>query len=344
MRVSANRVVLVAAGLLAVLAGLDQRMWAQDVVLLDEVVARVNQEVITLTDLNREERILRAGIQERVQDPEAREAQFQQQRRTLLSTLIQNKMLVQRAEEFGMTSEVDQDVVATVERMMEESGIPSAEVLDQYLRQQGSSLDEYRQSLRERMIIDSLIQQFVYSRITLLTPEIEQYYREHIDRFTQPARVALKEILLLSEGKGEGELEAKADELLSQLKGGASFEDLARLHSEGHTAQRGGDIGEFARGAMASEIEEAVFELNEGEISDLIRTEYGLLIMKVVTKTPPVQQPLEAVRGQISQELYRIKAQPQMKEFIDEVRQQTYIYVAPRYREMYDVSELGRVD
>ena len=126
-----------------------------------------------------------------------------------------------------------------------EAGIPNLEVLDQLLREQGSSLGKYRENLKQRMIVERLIQQSVYSRVTLLTPEIEAYYREHIEKFTEPAEVELGEILFLTEGKNLAVVKEKSEEVLAGLSTGASFEDMARQHSDGPTASRGGAIGKF---------------------------------------------------------------------------------------------------
>ncbi|MCH8819000.1 MAG: peptidylprolyl isomerase [Acidobacteria bacterium] len=313
---------------------------AQEVVLLDEIVARVNEEIITMTDLNQELQQLRASLQQDNPNPQVLEQQFQQQKRGVLRTMIQNKMLVQRAEEFGMTSDVDMQVASTLEEMRKASGIPDMEVLDQYLRQQGSSLARYKETLKERIIIDTLLGQFVYSRITLLTAEIQVYYDEHIDRFTDKAEVELEEILFLKEGKEISTLRRRAEEVLKKLHSSEDFEDLAREYSEGPSASRGGVIGSFKQGSMAAPIEEVVFQMEEGEVTGIIETEYGLQILKVVSQTAPYKRPMEEVRAEISQALYQIKAEPELKEFFDEVREQSYIYVAPEYQAEYDVEGL----
>ncbi len=313
---------------------------AQEVVLLDEIVARVNEEIITMTDLNQELQQLRASLQQGNPDSQALEQEFQEQRRGVLQTMIRNKMMVQRAEEFGMTADIEVQVATTLEEMRKASGIPDMEVLDQYLRQQGSSLAQYSQTLKERMIIDALIGQFVYSRITLLTSEIQAYYDEHIDRFTEKAEVDLQEILFLKEGKEISALRGIAEEVLGKHRTSGSFEDLAREYSEGPSASRGGNIGTFKQGSMAAPIEEVVFQMEMGEVSGIIETEYGLQILKVASKKVPYQRPLEQVRAEISQELYQIKAAPELREFMDELQEQTYIFVAPEYREEYDVTGL----
>ena len=313
---------------------------AQEVVLLDEIVAKVNDELITMTDLNQELQQLRAGLQQGNPNPQALEQEFQQQKRGVLRTMIQNRLLVQRAEEVGMTSDIDAQVAATLEEMREASGIPDMEVLDQYLRQQGSSLARYTETLRERMIIDTLLGQFVYGKITLLTPEIQAYYDEHIDRFTDKAEVELQEILFLKEGKQISALRSRAEEALGKLRSSEAFEDLAREYSEGPSASRGGNIGSFKQGSMAAPIEEVVFRMEEGEVSGIIETDYGLQILRVLSKKEPYKRPVDEVRAEISQELYQIKAEPDLREFMDDVREQSYIYVAPEYREEYDVTGL----
>ena len=313
---------------------------AQEIVLLDEIVARVNSEIITMIDLNKELRILRASLAQDSQNPEQLEQQFQREKRSLLRTMIQTKMLAQRAEEFGISANIEGDVTNVIEEMRKSAGIPNLEILDQVLQEQGSSLEDYRQSLSQRLTIDSLLQQFVYSKLTLLTPEIEAYYQEHLEEYTEKAQVELKELLFLTEGEDKARLKEKAEDVLAQLRAGASFEELAEQYSDGPTAARGGDIGSFKQGSMSPLIEEVAFQLKEGEISGIIETDYGLQIIKVVSHTADRLRPVEEVRPEISRQLYERKAQPGLRKFMDELREQSYIYIAPNYREEFDTEGL----
>ena len=326
--------------LFTLFAGLGPAVWAQEPVLLDEIVARVNEKIITLTDLKKELRRLRSSLRQENESPELLEQAFQREKRNLLRTMIRNEMLVQRAEEYGIPSSVEPEVGRILEDMRTESGIPDMEVLDQYLRQQGSSLEEYRASLKRRLIIDSLLQQFVYSKLTLLTPEIEAYYQENLERYTERPEVELQEILFLKEEQDETQLRKKAQEVLAQLQSGASFEDLAKRVSDGPTASQGGGIGSFKQGSMAAPIEEVAFQLEEGAVSGIIETEYGLQIIKAVSQTPARERPLEEVRSEISMQLYQRKAQPGLEKFVDELIEQSYIYVTPKYLAEYDVEDL----
>jgi peptidyl-prolyl cis-trans isomerase SurA len=307
---------------------------------LDEIVAKVNTEIITLTDLNKSLDRLNASLMDEFPDPNARTRAFGERKVSVLMDMIYNKLMLQKAEEMGVGAEIDVDVAAFLEERRKEAGIPSLEVLDQYLRQQGSSLDQYREAIKEQMITSSLIQQFVYSKITLLTPEIEAFYNEHQDDFRLPSQVELAEILFLTEGKEREQVRQKAEQALTELKNGEPCGQVAQKYSEGPTADQGVVIGSFNQGSMNETLEEVVFSIEVGSYSDIIENDYGFQIVKVLHRENAQVKPLEEVRPQIADALYRRKAQPEMKEFLESLVDESYIYIAPEYTEQYDVEGL----
>jgi peptidyl-prolyl cis-trans isomerase SurA len=323
--------------------------WAQDKpagelnepVILDEIVAKVNNEIVTLTDLNRALKQLHLEVSQDDKDPSETEKIYQERKRNMLKFMIQTKLMVQKAEELGITSDIDMDVSTYLEEMRKEAGIPSLEVLDQYFRQRGSSLQEYRERIKEQMITRSLLQQYVYSKITLLTSEVEAYYQAHQDDFMVPGEVHLAEILFLTEGKDKAAVHEKAEEALKRLKAGEDFTTVAKEVSEGPTASKGGDIGTFRKGSMNSALEAVVFEIPVGSFSDIVETDYGYQIVKVVERSDPTVKPLQDVRPQISERLYEKKAQPEVDSFMKTLFEESYIYVPPKYREEYDLDGLG---
>jgi len=308
--------------------------------ILDEIVAKVNTEIITLTDLNRSLDRFRSSLGNEFPDPAARAEAFEERKKDVLMDMIYNKLMLQKAEELGVASDIDVDVAAFLEERRKEAGIPSLEVLDQYLRQQGSSLDQYRRTIREQMISSSLIQQYVYSRITLLTPEVEAYYQEHLDDFRLPATVELAEILLLTEGKDKAQVRSRAEAALAELEQGEPFQQVARKYSEGPTADQGGVIGTFNRGSMNEKLEKVVFQIDVGTYSGIIENDYGFQIVKVLSREKEKVRPLDEVRPQIADALYRQKAQPEMKEFLETLVDESYIYIAPKYAEQFNVEGL----
>ena len=310
-----------------------------DEVVLDEIVARVNHEIIALTDWNKQLDYLKRSLEEEVQNPESREKEFQQQKSGLLKQMIEEKLMLQFAEELGFTANIEVDVAAYLEEFREKAGIPNMEVFDQLLRQRGSSLAEFRKGQRKLFIIRSLVGQMVYSKIILLTPEIEAYYQKNLDRFTLLPEVELAEILFLTEGKNSAEVREKAERVLAELEQGAEFEELAKQYSDGPTAPKGGHIGNLKKGSITPALEQLVFDLEPGQTTGIVEMEFGLQIVKLLSKKGTRHTPLEDVHDQIKEELYQKRAEPQLKAFRQELRRKAYVYVSPKYRDQYQPPE-----
>jgi peptidyl-prolyl cis-trans isomerase SurA len=309
----------------------------QEETIVDEIVAKVNQEVITLTDLKSELRVLQISLTDEIPDQARRDEVFEERKKGLLKNLIQNKLMIQQAEEFGLTADADVEIEAALEQQREQLGIPNMEVFDQALQQRGTNLQEYRENMKSRMIMNWLIQQQVYSKITLLTPEIEAYYQQHLDEFKEAAEVGLAEILFLKEGKDPAAVRTRDEEALKKLQEGTSFAELTAEYSDGATASQGGNIGKFKQGSLDPKVEEVAFSLLAGQTSGIIESGYGFQILKVVSKVEDAVKPLEEVRGRIQDALYQQKAEPELKAFMEGLVEQSFVYVSDKYRAEYNV-------
>lgn len=308
--------------------------------ILDEIVAKINDEIVTLTDLNSAINERRLELRQETGDSEEAEKRFKAEERLLLRNYIQTRLMLQKAQELGFDADIDVEVAAFMENMRKEMGIPSLEVLDQYLRQQGSSLQRFREKVKDNMMTRSLIQNFVYGKITLLTQELEKYYNDNIESFTEPARVELAEILLLTEGKDKNVVRARAEEVLQRLNQGEAFEEMAKEYSEGPTASDGGKIGSFNKGTMNTGLEAAAFSIDIGTHSEIVESSYGFQIIKTLNRFDASVKPMDEVRPQIAEALYQRKARPEMEEFVKELVRDSYIFISPKYAEQYDVQGL----
>ena len=311
---------------------------APDDVTVDEIVARVNQDVVTKTDLDEDLRTLQIDLRDQYKDEVQFQEAFEKAKRASLQGIIETRLMLQKAEEMGVGVEIEQDVDRYIQNLMDQNGIPNLQVLDQALQQRGTSLQEFRKSIRERMIVETVRQQLVYGRITLLTPEIEAYYQEHQEDFTETPQVTLSEIAIY-EDKAQGEARTKAQEALDRLRGGDSFEELAKEHSEGATASRGGDIGTFKQGVLAASLESVVFDLEVGQNTGLIENEWGIQIIKVTAKETSTVKPLADVKNEITQRMYEQKALPELKKFIEDLIEKSYLYISPKYRDQFDLKD-----
>lgn len=320
-----------------------QTGWAQDAPedrILDEVVAKVNQTVFTMTDLSKETRLLEISMRT---GGEVDQKQFEQSKRGLLKGIIQSELLKQHAEERGMLVDIDQQVDVALGNMLESNKIPDLETFDQILQREGTGLDEYRDGLKDQYIQQLVLQQEVYNRITLLTPEIEEYYQSHQDQFRLPGEYELAETLFLLEGRKEEEVLAKAREAHGELES-LGFEEIAKKYSDSPTASNGGRIpGSFKDGSLNEAIESAVGELQVGEVSGIFKSNIAYHIIKLISRTPAAVRPLDDVKGEVQDALYREKSAPLLKTFVDTLMQQSYIYVAPKYQGLFDLDGLNLI-
>jgi peptidyl-prolyl cis-trans isomerase SurA len=165
---------------------------------------------------------------------------------------------------------------------------------------------------------------------------LQQYYRQHLSDFTHPESVRLSEILVPVKTGGDetanlAAAKATANDLDAKLKGGASFADLAKANSAGTTAAEGGDIGEWKRGKLAKQLEDATFALPAGQSTEPIRTRQGYVILKVTEHTAGGAQPFASVRPQVEEAAFMSQMQPRLREYLSSLRQNAYIDVRPGY-------------
>jgi peptidyl-prolyl cis-trans isomerase D len=153
--------------------------------------------------------------------------------------------------------------------------------------------------------------------------DIEREYNNNSEQYTTPEQVRASHILLKTEGKDDATVKAKAEALLKQAKGGADFAELAKKNSEDEaSAKNGGDLDYFGRGRMVPEFDQAVFAMQPGTISDLVKTQYGYHIIKLVDKKTATTRPLAEVRQQLTDQLAYQRAQAQAADLAQSLEKQ----------------------
>jgi peptidyl-prolyl cis-trans isomerase C len=207
--------------------------------------------------------------------------------RQVLDGLITRTILEQEAEALGI--EIGE------ERIQETLGqfkgqFPNESAYQMALEQEGFTEDEFLTELERQMVIEELISTQVYDEITVTDEDMRSFYEENPQYFEQPEQVAARHIILTTEGiTDEDELAAKRAELediRQEIVDGADFATVARERSEGPSASSGGDLGQFGRGQMVPEFEEAAFSLEPGELSDIVETQFGYHILQVTDRIP----------------------------------------------------------
>ena len=299
--------------------------WLASAKTVDRIVAQVNDDIITLSELNRDLADAREQLKNQFTGEQLEQA-MKKAEQDVLEQLIQEKLMLQKANELGFNANIDVQVSAQIQKLMADNKIKDTEELERALGQQGTSLPAFRERIRRGIIIQSLLGEFVYSRITLLTAEIEKYYTDHSRDFTTSEEVSMSEVLIPIEGDAS-ETETKANEVHKRLSQGEPFATIASQFSKGPTASKGGSIGSYVTAKLHPDIAKAISGLKEGEITPVIKTKEGLVIYRVDSRKEAGVQPLEEVKKDIQMRLYNQKAGPELKRFMVQLKEDAYIQI-----------------
>jgi peptidyl-prolyl cis-trans isomerase SurA len=292
---------------------------------VDRIVAQVNDDIITLSELKRETALYLQELATKYTG-EQYEKMAQKVEQQVLDNLIQDKLLYQKAMEMGFNANVDNKVTSLVQQAVKENNFKDTEELEKALEEAGRTLRDYRDDLKRTVVIRELVNEFVDSRIALLTPEIEKYYRDHASEFTTPEEVALSEILITSEGN-EKEAENRANDLYRRLQQGEPFAALASQYSKGSTANKGGSIGSYLLSKLNSDAVKAIEGLKEGEVSKPQKIKEGFILYRVDSRKPAAVLPLEQVKDDIKNRIYQRKRGPEFERYVNALKEDAYIQI-----------------
>jgi peptidyl-prolyl cis-trans isomerase SurA len=319
---------------------------AQDDTVVEEIIARINNNIITRADLKRARDQLLTDMHQ--QEPNATAAQEKDREKDLLRDLIDQQLLLQKGEELGISA--DTELVKRLDELRKQMHADSMEDLEKAAQAQGVSFEEFKQNMKNSIITQRVIGQEVGGHISVTQQEIQQTYDQHKGEMERPEQVRLSEILISTQTappvkteKGTEVLpqpaspeavakaQAKADQVYALLQKGGKFDDLAKQYSDGPTSAVGGDLEYFKRGTLSKELEQQVFAMKAGEYTKPIRTNQGFVILKVTEHQEAGIPPLKDVEGRIQENLYMTKMQPALRDYLTKLREDAYIDIKAGY-------------
>ena len=298
---------------------------------IEEIIAQVNDRIIVLSEYKRSLDALRQELGQQSQGLEL-ETQFRERSKDVLRELIDQQLLIQKASELGVT--VESQVIRRLDEIRQQMNLASLEALEQAASQQGMNFEDFKQNLRDNFVTQQVINREVGARVQVTPAEISAYYEQHKPEFERKDGFRIQLILVSTENKPEEELPAlrkEAEEVLAKARADENFAELARQYSDDSTASNGGDAGFFERGMMAPEIEQAVNALSQNQVSDIIQTRYGHMIVKLIERTAAGIPPLSEVESRIHERLYLEKIQPSLRVYLTQLRQESFISIKPGY-------------
>jgi peptidyl-prolyl cis-trans isomerase SurA len=320
--------------------------------IVDEIIARVNNQIITRSDMEKAKQTNLDELKQRF--PSDWQAKWTKAQNDILRDLIDQQLLLARGDELGITGQTE--VVKRLNTLRQRMNLASIDDLEAEAKKQGVSYEDFKEQIRIGAVTEQVIAQEVGGKIHISNEDIQDWYNKHQKELEGPEEVGLSEIMVATQPARQNvedkdkqgaaqnndkplpedpakiaEAEAKANQILEQLKNGAKFEDLAKKSSDGPTASQGGSLGEFKRGELAKDLEDKTFALKAGENTGVIRTRQGFIILKVTGHRPAGVPPLKDMSERIREAIYSERLEPAARAYLTKLREQAYIDIKSGY-------------
>ena len=306
------------------LAALTVVGWAKTV---EEIVIKVNDAIITRSEYEQRLKSTMEGMKREYKGPDL-EKKLKELPQQLLEQMEDELLLVEKAKSMY---QVDMIVDQQIESFMKENKLKSRAELAEALKREGMSLDDFK-----RQVLMIYIPQFMQSReirsnITISTAEIENYYNTHKEELVTRPRVKLQEILLLKKQYTQEQASELAAEIMKQYKAGSDFGELASKYSMAFSRGKNGEAGWFHKSDLNPSISDAVFNLQKGEVTNLIDTGSGWYLFRVEDIEKEEMPTLEKARERIVNALKEEKFKKAYEDYIKKIKTENYIWINPKY-------------
>jgi peptidyl-prolyl cis-trans isomerase SurA len=293
-------------------------------------IVRVNDQIIDNSDYMRAAEELKGEAQQTNMSAD----ELAERQKDLLRDLIDQQLLLSRGKELDISA--DTEVVRLLDDIRKQNKFDTMEELENAVRQSGISYEDFKASKKNQLISQMVVSKEVGQTLRLTAKQEQAYYEAHKQEYEQPEQVRLSEILIPTPEDATdaaiAQAKSKAEDVVAKLKAGGSFEEMAKQFSGGQTAAKGGDLGDFKRGALGSSaLEDPVFALDAGGITAPIRTRQGFVVLKVTEHTQAGIPPLSAVDQQVQEAIYREAIQPALRTYLTGLREKAYIDIEPGY-------------
>lgn len=296
--------------------------------IVERILARVNNEIITQRTYAREQEKLRTQLAQDYSGPEL-DAQIKDKSKDLLRDLIDQSLMVQKAKDLDIN--VETDIVKRLDEMRKEFKLANIDDLQREVEKQGLNWQDFQDQIRRNLLMREVIGREVGGRIVISREEARKFFEAHKEEFRSPGGVRLGEILISKDKHKPDEAEKRAQDALAEIKAGARFAEVAKKYSDADSAQDGGDVGFFKSGTLDPALGGPAEKLEVGDTSDLIMTKYGYTIIKVLEKLRPGVPSFEEVEHRVDEYIYNQKMPPGLRKYLTTLRKESFIYLAPGY-------------
>jgi peptidyl-prolyl cis-trans isomerase SurA len=318
---------------LALLGFSSMALAADNFTVVDQIVAKVNGDIVSQDEIQRFQKDLAQELKAQGATGVQYQEMLTEKQKDVLRDRIDELLLVQKGKELNIN--VDSDTSKYIANVQRQSGLTDTDKFHDWIRQQsGMSYEDFLNQAKNSMLTREVIGEEVGRHINISDKEIQAYYDAHKNDFIRDEKVFLSEILISTEGKDAAGIlaaEKKAKEIQAGAARGERFSELARDNSDAATAKDGGVLGGYKKGDLAKPIEEAVWNLPKGAVTQPIKLPTGFEIFKIDDHTKQGLAPVADVKPDIENILYGPKMQPKVRQYLTELRRQAFLQIKPGF-------------
>jgi peptidyl-prolyl cis-trans isomerase SurA len=294
--------------------------------IIDRIIAVVNDEVITLKEVDAAFEPYLKKIEESLSGQD-KEAAVKRTRDALLQRLIDNLLIAQEARKTGISVR-DEEIMVVLEDSLVRQNTKMEDFLKK-MAQEGNSLETVKNEIRQQLVRTRLMRREIKSKVMISDQEIGEYYNKHRDEYEGKEAVRIYQLLFVlpkdADRAAKTKIKDQAERIHKLATSGEPFDLLAVKYSQGPEAAQGGDIGFIEKGVTIPEVEKVAFSLPLNQVSDVIESDIGLHIIKVVDKRGAGIKPMVTVREEIKIKLEDEKLDKKYDEWISALRKKSYI-------------------
>jgi parvulin-like peptidyl-prolyl isomerase len=322
--------ILLAGTLCAATALLAADRPGPEVHVVEEIIAKVNGEIVTRGELEKQRAVITGELQQQGVIGPALQEGVQTRFANALRDQIDQLLLAQKGKELNIN--VDADLNRRIAEIQSESKISDPDKFHDWLKDQtGMTYEDFRNQMKNQLLTQRVISEEVYRNVTIPKAELQKYYDEHKSEFIREEMVTLREIQIATPDNSPAKVaaaEKKAKDLVDRIhKGTDKFTDMARQYSDAPSATAEGELGSFKRGMLRKEIEDVVFKQNKGYVSDPVRIPNGFEIVRVDEHYAAGQASFDEVQNEISSKLAEPLMQPKVREYLTQLRQNAFLQI-----------------
>ena len=291
---------------------------------IEEIVAIVNDDIITLSQYKEYHDSMYQMLRSQLQGEEF-DKQYARAKEGIMDSMVMDVLLLQMAKQKQLN--VNEQVKNAVESIRKENNIESDAQLREELRRQGMSYESFIKGIEENLLRQAVVFTEVDRGIVLDESEIVNYYKAHQAEFVDPEEYTLRAVYLSLEGRADEELEAKRKEISDKVAAGGDFAAVAAESSDSPLRENQGDLGNIKKGQLDKTLEEAVVNLNPGEIAPWVQAKNGWYLLKLEEKKESRFLTFEEVKKAIEERIFLEKKRKKMGEFLKDLKGKSYIKI-----------------